>query len=151
MNICSTWTAIALSTPRLWSAVVIDFNRPEALRQLLPTWLQRAGKHPLSISFRGIFRSHHIPPIVWLYCEQLKELELAHEELDSPSHDSQDDHTEIPDIFGDVTPEPLPLLQRLTIHNEGDLRGFLQTQIFHVSHPSSCITRSATASCTFTT
>ncbi|KAJ6510482.1 hypothetical protein C8R45DRAFT_771921, partial [Mycena sanguinolenta] len=50
LNICNTWTTIALSTPGLWSAILIDLFWPESLTHLLPTWLQRAGHHPLSIT-----------------------------------------------------------------------------------------------------
>ncbi|KAF7361210.1 F-box domain-containing protein [Mycena sanguinolenta] len=132
LNICSTWSAIALSTPRLWSAVAIDFYYPEALTQLLPTWLKRAGKHPLSISLRGDFHSHHIPTIVWLYREQLKELEIVHEEDDRGSHDSEDEGLGILDLFGNATPEPLPLLETLIFCNEAGYRGLPAPQILRL-------------------
>ncbi|KAJ7748743.1 hypothetical protein DFH07DRAFT_721514, partial [Mycena maculata] len=50
LNVCSTWTTIALSTPRLWSAIHIDFPQAQGFEQVLDTWLQRAGNHPLSMS-----------------------------------------------------------------------------------------------------
>ncbi|KAF7326585.1 F-box domain-containing protein [Mycena sanguinolenta] len=132
LNICSAWTAIALSTPRLWSAVVIDFSCPEVSTQLLPTWLQRAGKHPLSISLRRNFCSHHIPTIVWLYRDQLKELEIVHEEDNSESDDLEDESSRILDLFGDATPEPLPLLETLIVRNEVEYRGLLAPQILQL-------------------
>ncbi|KAJ7868276.1 hypothetical protein B0H13DRAFT_2064361 [Mycena leptocephala] len=45
-RICSTWRAISLSTPRLWSSIHIAE----------PLWLTRSGGLPLSISF------HRFPP-----------------------------------------------------------------------------------------
>ncbi|KAJ6510636.1 hypothetical protein C8R45DRAFT_813915 [Mycena sanguinolenta] len=46
LNICNTWTTIALSTPDLWSSIWIDVPCPESFtEQLLPIWLQRAGDY----------------------------------------------------------------------------------------------------------
>ncbi|KAJ7453704.1 hypothetical protein B0H11DRAFT_1621137, partial [Mycena galericulata] len=50
LNICNTWTDIALSTPALWAAIRVVFPRPEGFPQLLRTWLQRARNRPLSVS-----------------------------------------------------------------------------------------------------
>ncbi|KAJ7242400.1 hypothetical protein B0H12DRAFT_1221390, partial [Mycena haematopus] len=40
LNICSTWSAIALSTPDLWTAIQIEFPCTDGLAELLPIWFQ---------------------------------------------------------------------------------------------------------------
>ncbi|KAJ7034024.1 hypothetical protein C8F04DRAFT_600371 [Mycena alexandri] len=64
-RICSSWRAISLTTPRLWSRLhivepsrlgVADAVFEEKLAQRVETtktWLGRSGKCPLSISFQG--------------------------------------------------------------------------------------------------
>ncbi|KAJ7157558.1 hypothetical protein C8R43DRAFT_402159 [Mycena crocata] len=52
-QICSAWRNLALSTPRLWTAVhVVIPNQPkvQVLTEMLSLWLGRSGVLPLSIS-----------------------------------------------------------------------------------------------------
>ncbi|KAJ7449974.1 hypothetical protein B0H11DRAFT_1928361 [Mycena galericulata] len=77
VNICNTWTDIALSTPALWAAVRVVFPRSEGFRQLLRTWLQRARNHPLSISLTNTFHQAAVMYTIWRHVQQLKHLELT--------------------------------------------------------------------------
>ncbi|KAJ6525033.1 hypothetical protein DFH09DRAFT_1368266 [Mycena vulgaris] len=47
LNICNTWTHIALSTPALW-AVIHPEDTIVDLKNLLNTWLKRAGSHHIA-------------------------------------------------------------------------------------------------------
>ncbi|KAF7361318.1 hypothetical protein MSAN_01164300 [Mycena sanguinolenta] len=104
----------------------------------MPTWFQRAGHHPLSISLRGDFRkvaTHRIPTIVWRHGEQLKELEILHEEDDSEFSGEETDEDGLPDVldvFGDAAPQQLPMLETLMVRNEVEDRGFLAPQIIQL-------------------
>ncbi|KAJ7784495.1 hypothetical protein B0H16DRAFT_1492711 [Mycena metata] len=72
MAVCNAWSLIALSTPALWGAVPADCLSSE----LLKLWLERAGKHPLSVYF-------HRPPDDAVfgafegYAGQLKHLQIC--------------------------------------------------------------------------
>ncbi|KAJ7026975.1 hypothetical protein C8F04DRAFT_1123824 [Mycena alexandri] len=46
LNICNSWTDIALYTPALWSSIYLDFPGV----QVLQSWLERARNHALTIS-----------------------------------------------------------------------------------------------------
>ncbi|KAJ7457922.1 hypothetical protein B0H11DRAFT_1873363, partial [Mycena galericulata] len=119
LNICNTWTDIALSTPALWAAVRVVFPRPEGFRQLLGTWLQRACNRPLSLSLTSTFH-HGIAPIIWRHGQQLKHLEVCYEEEDGEDRDEEDSYKEI-DILGCTSPGPLPLLETLIIRRSSEL------------------------------
>ncbi|KAJ7656394.1 hypothetical protein DFH06DRAFT_471121 [Mycena polygramma] len=43
LNVCSTWTDIAVSNPALWARIVVEPNAP---LRLLESGLERAGNHP---------------------------------------------------------------------------------------------------------
>ncbi|KAF7364804.1 hypothetical protein MVEN_00350500 [Mycena venus] len=67
-RICSSWRAIALSTPRLWSSIhiaephdTIPQHVREGCLQLVKTWLARSGGLPLSISFHRFTSSGPSP------------------------------------------------------------------------------------------
>ncbi|KAF8881260.1 hypothetical protein BD779DRAFT_1025880 [Infundibulicybe gibba] len=47
-HVCSSWRAIALRTPELWSDIEIGRVEPQDC-ECLETWLRRSGKSPLSI------------------------------------------------------------------------------------------------------
>ncbi|KAJ7457906.1 hypothetical protein B0H11DRAFT_202804 [Mycena galericulata] len=119
LNICNTWTDIALSTPALWAAVRIVFPRPEGFRQLLRTWLQRARNRPLSVSLTNTFHQG-VAPIIWRHGQQLKHLEFFCEKEDDEDSDEEDSVEEI-DIFGCTSPGPLPLLETLIIRCSSEL------------------------------
>ncbi|KAJ7100180.1 hypothetical protein B0H15DRAFT_511123 [Mycena belliarum] len=58
VQVCRHWRSIALSLPRLWSVLAVDFNSAiwdaaEVSVQQLETQLQRSGKHPLTVLFRS--------------------------------------------------------------------------------------------------
>ncbi|KAJ6510638.1 hypothetical protein C8R45DRAFT_964707 [Mycena sanguinolenta] len=136
LNICNTWTTIALSAPALWSTIRIQFPRPggSLTRQLLPLWLQRAGNHSLSISLRDEFSSvttHRIPPIVWQHGWHLKELVISHSD-DNDEYTYNQENSRILDFFGDTIPESLPLLETLTIRKEVSGREFSTGQILQL-------------------
>ncbi|KAJ6523676.1 hypothetical protein DFH09DRAFT_883954, partial [Mycena vulgaris] len=50
LNICNTWSDIAIATPALWAAIHIRFSRPKGFSECLGAWLQRGGSHSLSMS-----------------------------------------------------------------------------------------------------
>ncbi|KAJ6523338.1 hypothetical protein B0H19DRAFT_652519 [Mycena capillaripes] len=80
LRVCKTWTDIALSTPELWA--VIDLNFPGA--QILDTWLQRAGKYPLSVNLHRSL-NYDTATILSRYAEQLKHFEIQEEKLEARS------------------------------------------------------------------
>ncbi|KAJ7302063.1 hypothetical protein DFH08DRAFT_1089967 [Mycena albidolilacea] len=41
LNVCNTWTSIALATPALWLAIRIIFPCADGLKQLLPIWFRQ--------------------------------------------------------------------------------------------------------------
>ncbi|KAF7361532.1 F-box domain-containing protein [Mycena sanguinolenta] len=49
LNVCKTWTDIALSTTSLWTGIWIEFPCSDSLAQLLSIWFQRARNQPLSV------------------------------------------------------------------------------------------------------
>ncbi|KAJ7896404.1 hypothetical protein B0H14DRAFT_501222 [Mycena olivaceomarginata] len=115
LNICNTWTDIALSTPSLWAAIHIIFpsglSSTQGLKTLVRIWLQRAHNRPLSISLSGTDFDYDVVSIVWSHAQQLKHLEVS----DMDSDDDDVDRMTIP-LWKDTIPGPLPSLETLTIH-----------------------------------
>ncbi|KAJ6523347.1 hypothetical protein B0H19DRAFT_1201903 [Mycena capillaripes] len=74
LNVCSTWTDIALSTPGLWATIHMGF--PDV--QILKTWLRRALNYPLSISFHNAF-DDDVSTILGQYAQQLRHLKIGGE------------------------------------------------------------------------
>ncbi|KAF7328788.1 hypothetical protein MVEN_02507700 [Mycena venus] len=107
LNICSTWTAIALATPSLWTVIHIRFPCAEGFKELVRTWIERAHNRPLSISLSGKLEKD-IATLIWRHGEQLKHLEMH-------------GHSHEYDVFGNVIPGRLPLLQTLTIRGSPDV------------------------------
>ncbi|KAJ6510642.1 hypothetical protein C8R45DRAFT_964723 [Mycena sanguinolenta] len=109
LNICNTWSAIALSTPALWTAFRVDLPCTRNLEELLLVWLQRASNRPLSISLHvdGDFFHREIVAIIWRHGQQLKHLELLQQGGDDGG-----------DTVEDMIPGPLPSLETLTMRGE---------------------------------
>ncbi|KAJ7242394.1 hypothetical protein B0H12DRAFT_1326074 [Mycena haematopus] len=129
LNICSTWSAIALSTPDLWSTIQIDFPCTDGLAALLPIWFERARNQPLSVFLRGDFSrwNHVVSSFIWRHGAQLKHLEILY---DDPQ--SQWDSDTTIDLFGGATPEPLPLLEQLTIRCSIGRQCYVANQILEL-------------------
>ncbi|KAJ7788284.1 hypothetical protein B0H14DRAFT_2949431, partial [Mycena olivaceomarginata] len=55
LNVCHSWTEIALSTPSLWTAIDIECPREKGddFSTLLELWFARARTNPLSITVHG--------------------------------------------------------------------------------------------------
>ncbi|KAJ7829246.1 hypothetical protein B0H13DRAFT_1916600 [Mycena leptocephala] len=102
VNICNTWTDIALATPAFGL---------------------RAGNRPLSISLRGKIDAD-VATMIWKHGQQLKHLEICYTE-DDDDEDS-DESTDIIDLFGAILPGPLPMLETLTLVSlaDADQRGY---------------------------
>ncbi|KAJ7782566.1 hypothetical protein DFH07DRAFT_791143 [Mycena maculata] len=50
LNVCNSWSDIALATPALWTNVDVLFPRAEGFEALLDRWFDRAKSRPLSIA-----------------------------------------------------------------------------------------------------
>ncbi|KAJ6477635.1 hypothetical protein C8R45DRAFT_363629, partial [Mycena sanguinolenta] len=137
LRICHNWTDIALSRPRLWTSIRIQFPCGEDFAEVLRIWFQRARNLPLSvsISIRGPTTNwnHRISDVLWTHGGQLKHFEILSMDKDQ----DQSDELETPDtvdLFGDTTPLSLPLLETISIHcqhqPQGGWRGCFGSQIF---------------------
>ncbi|KAJ7748801.1 hypothetical protein DFH07DRAFT_1035568, partial [Mycena maculata] len=100
LNVCNTWTNIALSTPRLWAVIHVDFPQAESFRRCLETWFRRAGNCPLSMS--GVFDAG-VRASIRPHVHRLKYLEIG---LD-------DDETVA--LLAGMSPGPLPFLEKLVL------------------------------------
>jgi hypothetical protein len=109
LNICNTWTDIALLTPSLWAAIHIIFPHGllsmQGLKTLVPIWLQRAHNRLLSISLSGPNFDYNVLSIIWSHSQQLKHLEIS-------DVNSDNDYIRKDTYFG-----PFPSLQTLTMGN----------------------------------
>ncbi|KAJ7752412.1 hypothetical protein DFH07DRAFT_520991 [Mycena maculata] len=74
-NVCNTWYNIALSTPRLWAVIHVDFPHAESFKQGLETWSRRARNCYLSISLAGAFNSG-VGAVLSPYVHRLVYLEI---------------------------------------------------------------------------
>ncbi|KAJ7434805.1 hypothetical protein B0H11DRAFT_2116125 [Mycena galericulata] len=117
LNVCNTWTDIALSTPALWADIRVVFPRAEGFPELLGIWLQRAHTLPLFMSFSNDF-DEGVAPIVRVHAQRLKQLELCHD-MDVGDEDSDGTIN----LFGCSSPGPLPLLDTLTFRRSSHLNG----------------------------
>lgn len=79
LNVCRTWSDVALSTPALWATIHIEFPRGKGFSDFLAMWLKRAGNHLLSISLQDVFDAG-VAAIVWEHASQLKNLEIRHDD-----------------------------------------------------------------------
>jgi hypothetical protein len=133
VNICNTWTDIALATLALWAGIHIIFPCAKGVVKILPIWLQRAGNRPLSISLRGKIDAD-VATMIWKHGQQLKHLEICYTE-DDDDEDS-DESTDIIDLFGAILPGPLPMLETLTLVSlaDADQRGYPGPQMLQLLH-----------------
>ncbi|KAJ7218864.1 hypothetical protein B0H12DRAFT_1271728 [Mycena haematopus] len=117
LNICHTWSTIAISTPDLWSAIQIEFP---AMR----TWRNscRFGFSERVIAPYLSRWDDDVSAVIWRHEAQLKRLAI----LDYDYDDNEDREREI-DFFGGTTPDALPLLAHLTIRS--DERAYLTDEI----------------------
>ncbi|KAF8200030.1 hypothetical protein K438DRAFT_1823086 [Mycena galopus ATCC 62051] len=133
LNICNAWTAIALSTPALWSSIQIVFPCAKGLTQILPIWFRRAHNRPLSIFLSGdlINFSHLFSTVMWQHAGQhLKHLEIT-DVLDDFDY-YEDNFRDDIDLFDpDKTTGPLPLLETLKIRVLTE-RGFSAPQVLRL-------------------
>jgi hypothetical protein len=120
LNICNTWTDIALSTPSLWAAIHIIFPRglssTQGLKTLVLIWFQRAHNRPLSISLSGVNFDYDVLSIIWSHAQQLKHLEISEQPRRLGISDVNSDDDYIP-LWKGTNPGPFPSLQTLTMGN----------------------------------
>ncbi|KAJ7242388.1 hypothetical protein B0H12DRAFT_1236782 [Mycena haematopus] len=116
LNICNAWSAIALSTPDLWSAIQIEFPCTDGLARLLRIWFERAHNRPLSVLLHGDLTSwdRSFSAVIWRHGAQLKHLEIV--DLDYYYEDDEDDERQV-HFFAGTIAEPLSLLEHLTIRS----------------------------------
>ncbi|KAJ6510651.1 hypothetical protein C8R45DRAFT_1161391 [Mycena sanguinolenta] len=122
LNICSAWTAVALSTPALWASIQIVFPRAEGFAQFLSIWFRRAAHCPMYICLRGDFSdlNHDVLDIIWKHGAQLRLLELSDD-----GNVRREDSSAI-DLFERTTLGPLPALETFIVRNlvySGAFRG----------------------------
>ncbi|KAJ7328973.1 hypothetical protein DFH08DRAFT_751560 [Mycena albidolilacea] len=120
LNVCNSWTDIALATPALWTAINSGFPWPKGFDELLQAWFQRARNHPLSVSIRP--SSPEIKPILWRCGQQLKHLEIE-------SGEDVAGLGQIFDLFGPSPPHQLSILETLNICGSSWGRNFSGPQI----------------------
>ncbi|KAJ7757771.1 hypothetical protein DFH07DRAFT_919594 [Mycena maculata] len=107
LDICNSWSRIAISTPALWTTIRVQFPRPEGFAKILENWLRHARNHPLSISLRGSF-DDDIVAVVGQHAGQLENLEIYHDQQ----------HTLIRDPLSGLGSRSFPSLKSLTIGGE---------------------------------
>ncbi|KAJ7896309.1 hypothetical protein B0H14DRAFT_2679004 [Mycena olivaceomarginata] len=142
LNICNTWTTIALSSPALWSTIEIQFpGHPRGLPIVLPTWFERAGNRPVSLFLYGDLSilNHPVSTIIWEHCGQLKDLEI----VTHSSYQIDKADPTIIDLFDDIAlsddeddedmfPGLMPLLRTLEISSLIHERRFQIYEILHL-------------------
>ncbi|KAJ7029989.1 hypothetical protein C8F04DRAFT_1114951 [Mycena alexandri] len=74
LNICQTWTQIALSNSVLWTSITLDFPAAEILR----LWFERARNATLSVTLHSGL-STSVVDVVMRYATQLKHLGIYDE------------------------------------------------------------------------
>ncbi|KAJ7649948.1 hypothetical protein FB45DRAFT_6032 [Roridomyces roridus] len=120
LNVCHHWTNIALSTPALWASIGIAFPCTSAFKNLLETWLRRAGSRLLHISLRGIFDSVVAHPIQ-SHSAQLESLVISFDQTDDLD-DLEDESYDF--LGGNHLHMELPRLRVLEIRGVGGVKCF---------------------------
>ncbi|KAK6991787.1 F-box domain-containing protein [Favolaschia claudopus] len=107
-QICRKWREIALSTPRLWRAILLSYNTGRPLKKQISNiklWVERSRSCPLSITFSGGNATHLLASIA------PHRSRWEHLDLDISPHD-------LAAIKGDM-----PLLRHLSLTLEDGFRG----------------------------
>ncbi|KAJ7456754.1 hypothetical protein B0H11DRAFT_2065325 [Mycena galericulata] len=76
LNICRSWSAIALATPALWTGIHIGPPFSDDFGKLIDRWLARARARPLSFTLRGPRMLPVVYALVDQYVDRLQTLEL---------------------------------------------------------------------------
>ncbi|KAK6977908.1 F-box domain-containing protein [Favolaschia claudopus] len=121
LNICNSWSEIALAEPALWANIRITFGRTQNSQEILSIWLERARNKPLGVWLDGLL-DLDLVAIVWRHAQQLKHLHLMTE----GSYDDSDNGVQLWNPGS--APGQLPCLETLTIH--GSLHERRCTKIF---------------------
>jgi hypothetical protein len=136
LNICHSWSDIALSKPALWAAINIPCAR--GLKEILPIWLERAQNRPLSVLLEGKF-DQDVVSVIWGHGRQLKHLEIVLEGEEEKEEEEEEDTDERPNELmelwsGTTGPGPLPSLVTLTISDAlergSELSGISPSHVF---------------------
>ncbi|KAJ6531280.1 hypothetical protein B0H19DRAFT_1191047 [Mycena capillaripes] len=123
LNVCNSWTDIALSTPALWANIYIVLPCAEAFKKVLSIWLQRAGNRPLSIVIRGPGAfDQGVLRLIWQHGQQLKHLEICYDNGEDENSDEDTEYEDKIEFFGGISPGSLPLLETLTIRGLTNLK-----------------------------
>ncbi|KAJ6585581.1 hypothetical protein B0H19DRAFT_424917 [Mycena capillaripes] len=75
LNICRSWTRVALSTRALWTSIRIEFPRATKFDQLVAAWLRRADLRDTSISLRGSLYPT-VGAVVQQYSQRVRNMEI---------------------------------------------------------------------------
>ncbi|KAJ6477624.1 hypothetical protein C8R45DRAFT_363451, partial [Mycena sanguinolenta] len=143
LRICNAWSGIALSTPRLWTTIRIQFPCGDDCAEVLLNWFKRARNLPLSIAISLVGRSmnwnHRVSDVLWRHGGQFQHLEILDDDDFSPydhdfSSDSDDEDLQAVDLFGqtDSLSLSLPLLQTLVIRCQVGHRTYDGSQILQI-------------------
>ncbi|KAJ7641693.1 hypothetical protein FB45DRAFT_1125690 [Roridomyces roridus] len=120
LQVCNTWSDIALSIPSLWDTLIFTLPRSEDFQKLLSRWFERAAPHLLQVHTRGPLDSG-VANVLWAHASQLGHLELFPVWEDSDdSDDDEDVDVEFHQLFGDTPPpDSLPFLHKFTVLGHG--------------------------------
>ncbi|KAJ6477600.1 hypothetical protein C8R45DRAFT_1076853 [Mycena sanguinolenta] len=118
LRICNAWTDIALSTPRLWTTVRIQFPCSDDLAEVLPIWFCRARMHRLSISISlcGPSRNwnHRVSDVLWRHGGLFKHIEILDNDLDPDDDDLDPYHSDFADFAPGEESRAISLLRKTT-------------------------------------
>ncbi|KAJ7641731.1 hypothetical protein FB45DRAFT_1125755 [Roridomyces roridus] len=127
LQVCNTWTGIALSTPSLWDKLSFFLPRPESFQHLLTRWFERAGTHLLHVNTIGPI-DPGVANVLWAHFNQLGHLELWPKSMWSADSDDSDDESDndndidFHQLFGGTPlPASLPFLHTFTVEGHKSL------------------------------
>ncbi|KAK7048942.1 F-box domain-containing protein [Favolaschia claudopus] len=77
-NVCRLWRDIALATPKLWDALLLDLPRGPQYAEFCKLWLSRACSHSLSLKLSGSLKLQgDIQELVTTYRNQIENLSFT--------------------------------------------------------------------------